>query len=173
MAGEIGKIKKIKKKAKNFIWKLKWVPVPNSVQHSQPLFVRRWVKIKLEKPQVEELESQEDELVQKPNGNMRDIAAQIIDDNQKVERKGASEWCHIANWSIEHYIWEWSARCAMTSMIPTKKCPGISTVAIQSAKSAWLSSMRKRDFWTALLAGLNMTPRSSPICLLKITSHYS
>lgn len=42
------KIKRIKKKHKNFIWKLKWVPINNSVDRSQPLFVKRWVKIKME-----------------------------------------------------------------------------------------------------------------------------
>ena len=58
MPGETNKIKKIKKRAKNFTWKLKWVPVPNSVENSKPLFIRRWVKIKLERPQQEEPESQ-------------------------------------------------------------------------------------------------------------------
>ena len=91
--GETNKIKKIKKRAKNFTWKLKWVPISNSVENSQPLFIRRWVKIKLERPQPEEPDSQEEaeESPQKPNGNIRDIAAQIIDYNEREERKGGSE----------------------------------------------------------------------------------
>ena len=47
LPGDSRKVKRIKKKAKNFIWKLKWVPISNSVQNSNHIFVRRWVKIKL------------------------------------------------------------------------------------------------------------------------------
>lgn len=52
----LAKNKKIKKKSKNFTWKCKWIKIPNSVPNSGPIFVRRWVKIKLDQ-QTSENES--------------------------------------------------------------------------------------------------------------------
>ena len=40
--------KKIKKKSKGFVWKNKWVKIPNSIPNSGPILIRRWVKIKLD-----------------------------------------------------------------------------------------------------------------------------
>jgi hypothetical protein len=45
--------KKIKKKNKNFIWKNKWVKVPNVVANSGPILMKKWVKIKLDLPESE------------------------------------------------------------------------------------------------------------------------
>lgn len=84
--GEPNKIKKIKKKLKNFTWKLKWVPITNSVPHSDPVFVRRWVKIKVENAEGQEDSQEESDAKdegKKLNGNIRDIAAQIIDNNNE------------------------------------------------------------------------------------------
>lgn len=91
LSGQPNKIKKIKKKFKNFTWKLKWVPIPNSVANSDPVFVRRWVKIKVENLlEEQEYSREESEEKRKLNGNIRDIAAQIIENNNE-QRKEVSK----------------------------------------------------------------------------------
>ena len=91
MAGDPAKIKKIKKRSKNFVWKLKWIPIPNSVPDSHPVFIRKWVKIKVEVTNESKDDLSDDKVDDKKlNGNIRDIAAQIIDRNNE-ERKGNDE----------------------------------------------------------------------------------
>ncbi len=51
------KNKKIKKKNRGFIWKNKWVKIQNSVTNSDPILIRRWVRIKLDEP-IEQIESE-------------------------------------------------------------------------------------------------------------------
>jgi hypothetical protein len=45
--GSMNKDKKIKKKNKNFIWKNKWIKIPNAIINSGPILMKKWVKIKL------------------------------------------------------------------------------------------------------------------------------
>lgn len=81
------KHKRISKKPKSYTWKLKWVPVPNSVPNSKPLFIRRWVKIKIEL-QKPDNEAEESKLEGKRESNetIRNMAAQIIDSNREEIR---------------------------------------------------------------------------------------
>lgn len=44
----LSKNKKIRKKTKNFIWKFKWIKIPNAIPNSAPIVIRKWVKIKLD-----------------------------------------------------------------------------------------------------------------------------
>ena len=40
------KTKKIKKKERNFTWQYRWVKIKNAASRSQPLLIKKWVKIR-------------------------------------------------------------------------------------------------------------------------------
>lgn len=45
--GTMNKDKKLKKRNKNFIWKNKWIKIPNAITNSGPILMKKWVKIKV------------------------------------------------------------------------------------------------------------------------------
>lgn len=45
--------KAIRKRNKNFVWKYKWIKIPNCITNSPPIIIRKWVRIKIEHQESE------------------------------------------------------------------------------------------------------------------------